>query len=118
MPDMEYDAGTLREGARGDRASADGARATESTLRAGSIAASAFGDVGNAAAFAGQATLTQRERADGAAKAAEHRDDQGVRADSAARQGDGLTGESTAVAQSSVYRSGGYPSAPGAMRPE
>jgi hypothetical protein len=100
MPDMEYDSGGLSEGARLDRRSAEGADATEATLRRGSITASAFGNVGNAATIAGQVGDTQRARADGARGAAEHRNDQGDRADSAAGQGDGLTASSTAVANS------------------
>jgi len=100
MADMQYDSGGLRDGARGDRTSADGARATEAALSRGSITASAFGNVGNAAAIAGQTGQTQRERARGAQQAAEHRDDQAVRADSAAGQGDGLTAGSTAIANS------------------
>jgi hypothetical protein len=100
MPDMQYDTDGLRTGAQGSRRSAEGADATASTLRGGTIAAGAFGDVGNAAAIAGQSDLTAQERARGAAAAAEHRDDQGGRADSAAGQGDGLTSDSTAVANS------------------
>jgi hypothetical protein len=100
MPDMEYRTGTLREGGRTDRESAAGARDTEQALRAGSISASAFGDVGNAAAFAGQAVVTQKAQADGAAAAAGHRDDQGARSDATASQGDGLTAGSTAIARS------------------
>jgi hypothetical protein len=100
MPDMEYDSGGLGEGARMDRRSAEGADSTEATLRGGSITASAFGDVGNAATIAGQVGSTQRARADGARAAVEHRNGQGDRADSAAGQGDGLTAGSTARALS------------------
>jgi hypothetical protein len=98
MADMQYDTDGLRTGARIDRESADGAAATASRLRGGTIAGSAFGDVGNASAFASQAGRTAQERADGATAAAEHRDDQGRRADSAAGQGDGLTADSTTIA--------------------
>lgn len=100
MSDMSYDTDGLREGARGDRRSADGAQRTESTLRSGSITAAAFGNVGNAAAFAGQTSNVQRTRADDARRAVEHREDQGRRAGSAATQGDGLVTETTSVAQS------------------
>jgi hypothetical protein len=100
MPDMQYESDGLRTGARGSRRSADGAEATASTLRGGTITATAFGNVDNAGAIAGQADLTAQERAAGATAAAEHRDDQGRRADSAAGQGDGLTSDSTALANS------------------
>ena len=100
MPDMQYNSDGLYDGARGDRRSAEGAQATESTLRSGSITAAAFGNVGNAAAFAGQTSTVQRARADDAGRAVEHRNDQGRRADSAGGQGDDLTAESTAKAKS------------------
>ena len=100
MPDMEYDTDGLRVGARGSRHSADGAEATAARLRGGAISAAAFGNVGNAGAIAGSAETTKQERAVGAVRAAEHRDGQGERADSAAGQGDGLTADSTAIANS------------------
>jgi hypothetical protein len=106
MPDMQYDTDGLRTGASGSRRTADGAEATASTLRGATISASAFGDVGNAGAIAGQTDQTGQERANGAATAAEHRADQARRADSAAGQGDGLTSESTAVANSAPGGSG------------
>lgn len=103
-PHMEYETTLLRDGAGVDRDSADRASAAEAALRAGRVTASAFGDVGNAAVFAAQAVVTQQSQADGAAAAAAHREDQGVRADSAAAQGDGLTTATTAISASGSGR--------------
>jgi hypothetical protein len=100
MPDMQYETGTLRDGARTDRESADGARGVESALRARSVAASAFGDVTNAARIAAQTVTTRDGQAGGAAAAGQDRDEQGARAGAAATQGDQLTSASTGIARS------------------
>lgn len=97
-PHLAYEPGTLREGAARDREAADAAAAAATALRGGSVAASAFGDVGNAAVVAAQAVLTRDRQADGAAAEEAHRTDHGARADSAAAQGDALTRRSTAIA--------------------
>ncbi|MDT4914249.1 MAG: hypothetical protein QOC66_3377 [Pseudonocardiales bacterium] len=98
MPDMEYNTGELRTGAKHADAAAESADQAAATLKGSSGSGSPFGDVSGASALHGAVGSAQQHHAVGADTASKNMSTAATRASGTADLGDDNTDETTRLA--------------------
>lgn len=98
MPDMQYNTGDLRTGAKHADAAAESADEAAGNLRGGQAGASPFGAVNGADALHGAVGTAQQHHAVNAQTASENMSTAAVRASGTAALGDDNTDETTRLA--------------------
>jgi hypothetical protein len=102
MPDMQYNTGQLRTGAKHADAAADAADQAAATLKSSGGGGSPFGDVSGAAELHGAVGTAQRHHAVAADTAGKNMGTAAGRASGAADLGDDNTDETTRLAPRSA----------------